>query len=93
MPDWATAGLIELRLQADEAEGIVPNVVRPAELQVWNTSVAEQVFDASWGDPHEPLKPIALAGARSGCCSGRVIVSADPAGFEDLSGVDLHHHR
>ncbi len=33
---------------------------------------------------------IIAATARS---SGRAVLSADPAGFEDLPGVDLHRHR
>jgi hypothetical protein len=76
-PPWGTCGLIELHLQADKADGIAPNVARPRGVQVWNTSIAEQVLDVSWGDPHEPLKPVSMAGPRNGCCSGRVVVSSD----------------
>jgi hypothetical protein len=66
-----------LHLQAEQAEGLVPNVVRPAGVQVWNTSTAEQVFDSCWADPHEPLKPLSLAGPRNGVYSARVVVSSD----------------
>jgi len=34
--------------------------------------------------------PIIAATAKS---SGRAVLSADPSGFEDLPGVDLHRHR
>ena len=76
-PPWATCGLIELHLQADRTDGIVPNVARPAGVQVWNTNVAEQVHDVCWADPAERLQPILMVGARGGVCSGRVVVSSD----------------
>jgi hypothetical protein len=77
VPEWSTCGLVELHLQAEQAEGIVPNVVRPGGIQVWNARTTEQVYDVSWGDPHERLKPMVLAGPRSGACSGKVVVSSD----------------
>jgi len=78
-PMWATCGLIELRLQADRAEGVEPNVLRPKGLQVWNANLIEHVRDIDWGDPHETLRPIKLAGAKNGTYTGRVIVSSDRA--------------
>jgi hypothetical protein len=93
-PPWATCGLIELRLQAPSPEGVEPNVLRPRGLQVWNTNLIEQVYDASWCDPHEPLRPIRLAGPRNGSFTGRVVLSSDRpieglAGqIEGLSGPD-----
>ena len=82
-PEWATCGLVELHLQTEEGAGIVPNVVRPEGLQVWNADVAEQVHDVSWADPHERLRPISMAAARRGVCSGRVVLSSERA----LTGV------
>ncbi|HUT33316.1 MAG TPA: glycoside hydrolase domain-containing protein [Planctomycetota bacterium] len=76
-PEWATCGLVELRLQAERPEGLEPNVARPAGLRVWNTGVAEEVHDVSWGDPHEPLRPVAIVVPRNGCGSGRVVVGSD----------------
>lgn len=76
-PPWSTCGLIELRVQTGNTEGIKPNVVRPKGVQVWNTNTAEQVLDASWGDPHQRLRPISMAAPRNGCCSGRVVVGSD----------------
>jgi len=78
-PSWATAGLIELRLQVDKAAGVEPNVVRPKGLQVWNANLIEQVYDISWSDPHERLRPIRLAGAKNGHYTGRLVVSSDRA--------------
>ena len=92
VPSWATCGLVEVRLQAFKAEGIVPNVVRPKGLQVWNANVLADLYDADWGDPHEPLRPIVLAGARNGSYTGRVVLSSDrpieslQARVRDLSG-------
>jgi hypothetical protein len=57
--------------------GIEPNTVRPKGLQVWNTNVAEQILDVSWGDPHERLQPVSMAGPRNGVASGRVVISRD----------------
>ncbi len=94
MPEWSTCGLVELHLQAEHAEGLVPNVVRPTGVQVWNTSTAEQIFDSCWADPHEPLKPLSLAGPLGGVCSARVIVSSDRplknvrAKVDGLKGLD-----
>jgi len=82
-PPWGTCGLIELRLEADGAEGIAPNSVWPKGLRVWNTSVAEQVHDVCWGDPREPLRPMTMVAARNGCCSARVVVTND----EPLRGL------
>ena len=78
-PQWATAGFIELRLQADRVDGIEPNVVRPKGLQVWNANLIEHVYDINWGDPHERLRPVRMAGAKNGHTTGRVVVSSDGA--------------
>ena len=76
-PRWATCGLVEVRLKADTAAGIVPNVVRPKGFQVWNTNVAADLYDVDWGDPHDPLRPIALAAPQNGWATGRVVASCD----------------
>jgi len=76
-PEWATCGLIEASLTCP-AGAAAPNVTRPAGFHVWNTSTAEELYDAAWGDPHEPLRPIRLAAPRNACASGRVAVSIDP---------------
>ena len=89
---WSTCGLIELHLRTDNAEGIVPNVVRPPGVQVWNSNLAAAVTGNNWGDPHEKLGPVRLAGARNGCYSGKVIVTSDrpirglKATITDLAG-------
>ena len=74
---WASCGLIELHLRSESADGLVPNVVRPAGLQVWNCNLLEEVTPDSWADPHEKLGPIRLAGSRNGSFTGKVVVSSD----------------
>ena len=76
-PNWAAAGLCELRLQTDDASVVIPNVVRPEGMQVWNTNLVEQIGENSYGDPHEPVKPVRLGAARNGVTTGRLIVSSD----------------
>ena len=76
---WSTAGFLDASLRAGGGEGIVANVVRPGGLQVWNTNLLEIVRTADYGDPHDRLRPIELAGARNGSYTGRVVVSCDQA--------------
>ncbi len=74
--NWATAGIVKLRLTTAEDDAAVPNVVRPQEVQVWNADVSAGIFDQDYGDPNETLAPIKLVGARNGTCSGKVVVSS-----------------
>jgi len=76
-PLWSTCGLVELKLVAERARGVVANVVRPRGVQVWNSNIVGHLYDADWADPHEKLQPIRLAGARNGSYTGRVVVSSD----------------
>ena len=36
--EWGSCGLITIRLTAPSAEGIVPNIARPAGIQLWNSN-------------------------------------------------------
>jgi len=74
---WATAGLLDVCLRADAPDGLVPNVVRPRGVQVWNADLLREIGDIDYGDPHGALRPIVLAGARNGHFTGRVVVSSD----------------
>ncbi|HUU23419.1 MAG TPA: glycoside hydrolase domain-containing protein [Phycisphaerae bacterium] len=78
-PEWATCGLIDLRLEAPAGSAVAPNVTRPTGFRAWNTNTAEDLYDLAWGDPHEPLGAVRLAGPRNGCASARVAVGIDPA--------------
>ena len=74
---WATAGLVELRLQAPKLDGLVANVVRPQGIQVWNANLIEQIGETSWADPHDTLRPVRLAAARNGAATGKIVISSD----------------
>ena len=78
-PGWSSAGVCEVQLTTSQPGVVVPNVVRPKGLQVWNTNLAESVGPNSYGDPHEVLKPIRLVAPRNGVATGRVVVSSDAA--------------
>jgi hypothetical protein len=75
--EWASAGVIDLRLSAQSNGAVLPNLARPKGLQVWNCDLLADVYDQDYGDPHERIRPIALVGARNGTFSGKVLVSAD----------------
>jgi hypothetical protein len=93
-PQWGTCGLVELHLQAESTAGLVPNVVRPSGVQVWNVDITDAICDVEYGDPSEALRPISIVGARNGCFSGQVAVSSDKpinglkAKIGDLSTAD-----
>jgi hypothetical protein len=76
-PSWSTCGLVELHLQAENVAGLVPNVVRPAGIQVWNASPHESLHDIEYGDVHGKLRPVSIVAARNGAFSDRVVVSSD----------------
>ncbi len=73
---WNTVALMYLELSA-AGGGILPNVSRPAGVQVWNVNPVESVFDTDYGEPHEMLRPIRIVAARNGSFSGQVVVSSD----------------
>ena len=74
---WYTCEIRRVQLAAPKADGLVPNAVRPAGLQVWNSDVMMSDFDLDFGDANEPLRPVTMVGARNGTFSGKVVVSSD----------------
>jgi hypothetical protein len=46
-------------------------------LQVWNHPICQRVRVVDYGDPNEPLRPVALSGARRSVLSGQVVVSSN----------------
>ena len=70
----ATCELERVRVTAGDEAGIVPNARRAAGFQVWNSPPAATDFDLDFGDPCEPLRPIALLGPRNSTVSGKVVV-------------------
>jgi hypothetical protein len=73
---WNTCQVDEIRLTASAAEGLVPNAVRPAEFQVWNSNLLASDYDLDFGDPTETLCPIEIVGARNGSFSGKAVVGS-----------------
>ncbi len=89
---WATAGLVSLKIEAQSARGAVPNLFRPAGFQVWNCDLLAGIYDQDFGDPHDVVKPIKLAGARNGTYSGKVVVSSpDPIQGLRAAVSELRH--
>ncbi|MFH0980826.1 MAG: glycoside hydrolase domain-containing protein [Planctomycetota bacterium] len=75
---WPHVGVTELYLKADGV-GIVPNVERPAGVQIWNQDIHSVFSVTEYGDPCEPLRPVRLVVARNGVCSGQVVVGSTSA--------------
>jgi len=90
---WNTCEVISLRLTADVADGLVPNVGRPAGLRAWNQNLLASDFDMDIGDPCEPLRPVSLCAVRNGAFSGKVVLGSDKpirglkAAVGDLDGT------
>ncbi|MFO7900761.1 MAG: DUF6067 family protein [Planctomycetota bacterium] len=76
---WPRLAATRVRLAAAQADGLVPNVARPDELQVWNHPTPWRVSAADYGDPNEPIRPLRLVAPRNGAGSGQVVVSAGRA--------------
>ena len=71
----STCGITELTLTSPDGRHLVANVVRPKGMQVWNSSVfVRDPYD--FGDPEEPLRPVAIAACRNGAFSGEVSVGS-----------------
>ncbi len=75
---WPHLELSELHLVA-AGSGIVPNVARPDGVQVWNQDVHRVFSVAEYGDPHVPLRPVRVVGARNGVYSAQVVVGSTSA--------------
>ena len=74
---WTTGGLVEFSLTA--AGGAVPNLERPAGIQVWNLDRNDRLSPGLYGDAAETLGPIVLVGAKNAFFSGQVaLTSTEP---------------
>jgi hypothetical protein len=76
---WDTCMALSVRLSAPSAEGLVPNAARPAEMQVWNSSLLACDYDIDFGDRAEKVFPIEIAATRNGVFSGKVVVGSAKA--------------
>jgi hypothetical protein len=84
--DWPTCDLLDVRLAAAGAEGLVPNVSRPEGLQVWNADPMAGDTTLDWGDRCEVLRPVSIVSPRNGLFTGKVGVGCDKA-IEGLRAV------
>jgi len=73
---WGTCQVHSVQLAADSGEGLVPNCVRPAGFQVWNSDTLASDFDVDFGDSCEEVRPIHLIGVRNGAYTGKVVVGS-----------------
>jgi len=88
--NWDTCWINYVQLTAGSAEGLTPNFTRPPGLQAWNSPLLAADFDQDFGDPCEPLRPIALCGPRNGVYTGKVMVgSTQPIKGLKTSASDL----
>jgi hypothetical protein len=76
---WNTCQLDGIEMTADTAAGLVPNVVRPAEFEVWNSDLVASDYDLDYGDPNEQVATIRISGARNGTFSGKVVAGSAKA--------------
>jgi len=75
--EFAPLGLSRLSLRAEANDGaVVPAVVRPEGLHVWNAEVTEEVTELDYGHPCEPLRPVRILALRNSTFSGQVVVSS-----------------
>ena len=71
--------ILSARLVAANSAGVVPSAVRPQGLQVWNTDAMATDVSADFGNPAEPLQPVAIIGAKNGRFTGKVVVGSTSA--------------
>ena len=71
-----TCEFCQVQLTAARADGLVPNAARQPGFHVWNTNLLAADFDLDFGGQAEPLRPVRLAGVRSGEFSGKIAVGS-----------------
>jgi len=93
--NWSHCSLRHAQLSADSANGLATSAFRPDRLQVWNGNMLANDFAADFGNPAEPIAPIAIDACRNGSFSGKVIVGSRrplknlAAGIGDLKGPSV----
>ena len=93
----ATCAIESIRLHAPAGSSVVPNVARPAGLQVWNSDPLSPDFDLDYGDANEPLRPVEIVATPNGAFSGKVVLGSDSpirvlrASVSDLAHADKTH--
>ena len=83
---WNRCLVEDIALTAKSTNGMVPNIARPAGVQVWNASTLSKLLPSYFGDPNEAAHPMRLAGSRNGTYSGQIVVSS-PAAIKGVSAT------
>ncbi|OPX22959.1 MAG: hypothetical protein B1H04_04285 [Planctomycetales bacterium 4484_123] len=74
---WAMLAFEGLELTAPASSTVVPNVARPAGLQLWNHPVTCSVQSGDYGETCEPVRPVSIIGVRNGTHSGQIVLGCD----------------
>jgi hypothetical protein len=77
MLPWAPIGLLHARLSVTPVGAAAANLARPSGIRVWNCAAYDTLSVFDFGDPCEPLRPVAIQAARNSVFSGRLMVSSD----------------
>ena len=77
MLPWAPIGLLHARLSVTPVGAAGANLARPSGIRVWNCAAYDTLSVFDFGDPCEPLRPVAIQAARNSVFSGRLMVSSD----------------
>jgi len=73
---WTHVGCDAVGLRSASAS-VKPNLARPKELQVWNSSAMQIAYEADYGAPGRTVTAVRLVGARGGSFSGQAIAGSD----------------
>jgi hypothetical protein len=76
---WSTLRLSGLKLEAPAGARVAGPASKLKGLRVWNQSTAQRVSLVDVPDPCEPLRPVAISGARNGNFSAQVVVGSNAA--------------
>jgi len=77
MIPWMPLGLLHARLSVTPVTAAATKIARPRGIRVWNCAAYDTLSVFDYGDPGEPLRPVAIQAARNSVFSGRLMVSSD----------------
>jgi hypothetical protein len=83
---FCTCQMGKVRLVAAGNEGVTANLGRTAAWQSWNSDLLTLDRDSDQADRGEPLRPVAIRGARNGWYSGKMAVGS-PKAIEGLKAT------
>jgi hypothetical protein len=83
---FPTCHMGKVLLMAAGSDGVATNLGRTATWQAWNSDLLTVEHDADQADRGEPLRPVAIQGARNGWYSGKMVVGS-PKAIEGLKAT------